>query len=185
MERHWYVLCTKNKQEKKVAAALTKKGIESYCAFTGTEVKNGSQKTRQLVPLFKSFVFVHISKTTIPALLKTAGVVNLAYWKSKPVVVSAEEIDAIKLMEENYQHIQLNKVPVSLDKKMYVQKESITDFGGTVVSIKHKGLIITLPTLGYQMVARVQREQLNEKVKKGVTAGLLPKILNPLSLFGF
>lgn len=185
MKRNWYVICTKYRREKKVATLLSKKGIENYCPLTNTERKSGSQKKKEINPLFSSYVFVYANENEIPFLKKIPYVTNMVYWKSKPIVVSSEEIDAIKLMEESYQDIQVHKTIVAPEKKMYVQKESITDFGGNILTIQHKGLIVTLPSLGYKISARVQRESSLIADRQAAFGERFPKILNPLYLFGF
>ena len=185
MERNWYVLCTKHRREKKVSALLSKKGIENYCPLTKKERRSGSQKSIEITPLFGSYVFVFAAENEIPFLRRIPYVANMVYWKSKPAVVSSEEIDAIKLMEENYHDIEVHKTIVAPEKKMYVQKENITDFGGNLLSIQHKGLIITLPSIGYKISARVQREGGLLAERKTTFSERIPKILNPLYLFGF
>lgn len=185
MERKWYVICTKFRREKKVAALLAKKGIEHYCPLTKRERKTGSQKRIEIGPLFSTYVFVCVQENEIPFLKRIPYVSNVVYWKSKPAVISSEEVDAIRLMEESYQDIQLHKTAVMPEKKMYVQKESITDFGGNVLTIQHKGLIVTLPSLGFKMTARVQREGSLLAERQAAYNSRFPRILNPLYLFGF
>jgi transcription antitermination factor NusG len=185
MERKWYIISTAAKQERRVAALLAKKGIENYCPCSTSVIKNGTREIVEVSPLFKGFVFVHICATQIPYIRRTANVINMVYWRSKPVVVSSEEIDGIRLMVDSYTGIKVQSVPVNPDRKMFVEKENTTEFGGTTVSIKHKGLSITLPSIGFRLSARVERRGglLPEK-KTGVTV-MLPRILNPLYLFGF
>ncbi|HMO60694.1 MAG TPA: UpxY family transcription antiterminator [Ferruginibacter sp.] len=185
MERKWHVICTTPGQERKVAAQLTKRGIENYCPFNRTVIKNGTRETSEVAPLFKGFVFVQISNAQIAYVRRLPYVINMVYWRSKPVVVSAEEIDGIKLMIESYTDIQLHQVQVNTDKKMFVEKETETDYGGTMLSLKHKGLSITLPSLGFKMSARVERKGDLLPEERNAAGSLIPRILNPLYLFGF
>ena len=107
MQRNWYVICTKKKKEKKVVSVLNKKGIENFCPFTIKEVKNVSRSNKEFGPLFTSYVFVNVEASELPKLSKLAYVINPLYWKSSPAIISADEINAIKMMTDNYSSIVL------------------------------------------------------------------------------
>ena len=174
MQRNWYIICTKAKQENKVLARLTKKGIECYCPFTDREVKTGTITTIKYLPVFSSYVFAFISTTEIQAIRKIPYVINLAHWQSEPVIMRKEEIEAIKLMEGNYINIKLQKSTVSMVEEVAIVEDSIVNYSDTFVTIKPRGLKIVLPTLGYTIMA--ERSIANKKVvlprKKFSFAGL-------------
>jgi hypothetical protein len=157
MERNWYVLCTKTKQEKKATAVLTKKGIESFCPYTYTEKKYGTKSITEQQPLFNSFVFAFIAETEIKLVKQLPCITSLAYWKSTPVTVSKQEIDAIRLMASNYINIKLEKCSVSIGKQISYVEETVTGIGKNFISIKPRGLKINLPSLGYTIVAERQK----------------------------
>lgn len=92
----WYVLYTKPRGEQKVAAGLTKLGIENYCP-TITEVKQWSDRKKKVTtPLFKSYVFVHLPNAQREKVFEVPGVVRYLFWLGKPAVVKEEEIQVIK-----------------------------------------------------------------------------------------
>ena len=70
MERNWYIICTKTKQEKKVLAGLKKRGIECFCPYAEMEMKNGVSTTMAWQPLFPTYVFVLITTIQIPSIKK-------------------------------------------------------------------------------------------------------------------
>ncbi len=186
MTRNWYVLCTQSKQEKKVAAMLTKKGIENFCPFTITETKNVSRKVREYGPLFKSYIFVNIEETEIRSVTKLPYVVNTLYWKSKPAVINADEINAIKMMVENYSVITLDRNAVNQQENVAVVERSITGYSNNVTSIRHQGITVRLPTLGYSLSTdREQMKAAPELARKESFTVSLAKKLNLLMFFGF
>lgn len=183
MELNWHVLCTKTNQEKRVLEALAKRGIECYCPFINTERKFGTRSVKARLPLFSSYVFVKISEMQIQAITKIPYTINLMYWKSKPVIVKKDEINAVKLIADNYLNIKLEKTDVKMDEKISFIEKNSTDYNKNMVSIKHQGLTVTLPSLGYNLVAERQREgtETTELVKKKFAfSNLLPIKLNPL-----
>jgi transcription antitermination factor NusG len=186
MQRNWYLICTKKQQEKRVTELLAKKGVENYCPFTIMESKiSGTKKITVSRPLFNGYVFVHITEDEIQSVKKTPYITNMVYWKSKPVVVSEQEISTVKMMTENYHSIKLEKTAVGTLENFYFSEQNITTQHNNVFSIKHKGHAAVLPSLGYKISA--QRERTEQKTLPKITApaNTLLKKLNPLFLFGF
>lgn len=187
MQRNWYVICTQPNQEKKVASLLTKKGIENFCPFTVTEVKNASRSTLQYGPLFKSFVFVNAAASDIRNIAKMPYVVTQLYWKSQPAIINPQEIDAIKMMIENYTVVRPEKYAVKAKDMVSMQEKTITGYSNHTTTIRHQGISVTLPTLGYALVS--EREKATNTAsavkKKDSFSTSLAKKLNPLALFGF
>lgn len=179
MQRNWYVICTKTKKEKKVVAVLNKKGIENFCPFTIKEVKNVSRTSRQYGPLFSSYVFVKIEASELNKLSKLPYVVNPLYWRSSPAVISADEINAIKMMEENYNSIALESTRVNTTEKVSIVERNITGISNNIVSIKHQGITVNLPTLGCSLTAdRVKEKQAPAIVKKRTTLQAIAQSIN-------
>ena len=186
MQRNWYLICTKKLQEKKVAESLTRKGIENYCPFTNMEKKiSASRRITAHQPLFSSYIFVFITGEDIPLVKKITDVINMVYWKSAPAIIDPEEINAIRMMTGNYMNIVLEKTAVGVPEKISILEENTSSNDNTVLTIKHKGLCVTLPSLGYRMTGH--RENIYSKEAPGeVAAGSsFLKKLNPLFLFGF
>ena len=186
MQRNWYLICTKKQKEKRVTELLTRKGIENYCPFTISENKiSGTKEIKVHQALFKSYVFVNITEEQIHFIKQTPYIINMVYWKSKPAVISKEEIGALKIMTETYQRIKVEKTAVSTFDKFHFAEQNITTQHNNVFSIKHRGHIAILPSLGYKLTA--QRERSPQKVaqQEVVPSNSLFKKLNPLFLFGF
>jgi len=185
MERNWLIISTKQKQEQKVAEFLTKKGIQNFCPIVKVERKQGSKSILEDQPLFTSFVFVSVNETEMQTVRTAPFFVNLVYWLTKPVIIKQEEINAIKMMAENYLNIRLEKTKVCINENISLIEENITDFKNNVMSIAHKGLTVTIPSLGYKIIGN--REKSNEIIIKKNTAfkTLLPKLMKPGFLFGF
>ena len=93
---NWYVVYTKPKWEKKVAEQLTQKGIECYCPLV-THVRQWTDRKKKLqVPLFNSYVFVHLDEADRNLVFQSTGVVRYLFWLGKPAVVLDQEINTIK-----------------------------------------------------------------------------------------
>lgn len=170
MERNWYVICTRQRKEKKVASALSKKGYENFCPFTIKETKNVSRSRKEYGPLFTSFVFVHASKTELGKIQKIGYVINPLYWGSTPAVINSDEINAIRMMTDNYHSVALEKVAVNTTGKVSIVEKNITGISNNVVTVKHQGISVKLPTLGYALMAERAKEKTTQQAVKKQTA---------------
>lgn len=113
MTAQWYAVCTRPQQELKVAAALTKKGIENFCPLTRRMlVSNGFRKKINWNPVFPSFVFVHITESAFDAVLRTSDVVSFMYWMGKPAVVADTDIRTIEQFTSRYPNVTVQKTAI-------------------------------------------------------------------------
>ena len=96
MNKKWYVLYIKARNEKKTALMLEKFGIEVYCP-TIKEVRQWSDRKKTVeVPLFNSYIFVHLAPNERELVYEAPGVVRYLFWLNRPAIVKAKEIDTLK-----------------------------------------------------------------------------------------
>lgn len=92
----WYVLYTNPKAEKKVAEQLSKIGITNYCPLVSKMRQWSDRKKKIEVPLFSSYVFVHMDESKRNDVFQVKGVARYLFWLGKPAIVRDEEIEIIK-----------------------------------------------------------------------------------------
>lgn len=153
----WYAVYTKPRWEKKVAGLLTRKGIENYCPLN--KVVKQWHDRRKLVeePLFTSYVFVRILPADVAEVKKTDGVLNFVYWLGKPAVVRDEEITIIQDFLDTYRDIRLEKVRVNPADTVQIIRGPLINRTGTVLEVYQKKVKVILPSLGYSMVAELEK----------------------------
>ena len=83
METKWYAVYTRPRFEKQVVKALLDQGIEGYLPLIKTMRQWSDRKKMVEVPLFSSYVFVHINRSAYDQVLQTQGVVKyISFWQS-------------------------------------------------------------------------------------------------------
>lgn len=92
----WYAVYTRSRNEKKVAALLERSGIEHYLPLLKTLKQWTDRKKLVTEPLFRSYIFVHITEKEHLPVLQTPGVVGFVSFERKKVVVPVAQILAIK-----------------------------------------------------------------------------------------
>lgn len=169
MDKFWYALYTRPRWEKKVSELLTKKKIVSYCPLNKVIKQWADRKKTILEPLFPSYVFVQLNATEMIRAKETDGVINFVYWLSKPAVIKDVEIDAIKNFLNEYDNVYLEKNAVNVNDTVRIIRGPLRDYEGNVVSIKNNNkIVISLPSLGYMMVAEVQKSNVTVLTKKNI-----------------
>lgn len=154
MEKFWYVIYTKSNCEKKVANLLTKHNFDHYCPMNKTVRQWSDRKKMLQVPLFKSYVFVHISEDALFKVKQVStDIINFVYWLGKPAVVRNEEIEQIKLFLDRHMDVKLEKKPIHINDTVKVLSGAFVNMEGHVKSVEHNKVKLILPSLGYIMIA--------------------------------
>ena len=155
--KNWYVVYTKPRWEKKVARQLEQKGIEHYCPLTRVQRQWSDRKKIVLEPLFSAYVFVRLEETEQTPVKQTDGVMNFVYWLKKPAIIRDEEIDTIKRFLNEYQIVKLEKSTVNVNDQIRVISGPLMERQGNVLEIRNKTVKVSLPTLGYNIVAEIEK----------------------------
>ena len=92
----WYVLYTKPRNEKKVAEALEKIGINTYCPLVKVVKQWSDRKKKVLLPLISSYVFVKLEEKNRELVFQVPGVVRYLFWLGKPAIIREEEIETLQ-----------------------------------------------------------------------------------------
>ncbi len=103
----WYAIYTRPRHEKKVFDQLTEKKIESFLPLI-TRVRQWKDRKKKVdMPLFNSYLFVHIDYKNRFSVLQTKGVVKIVNFNGVPAVVPDWQIESLRKMLEHPEKIQL------------------------------------------------------------------------------
>ena len=109
----WFVLYTKPHHEIKVARALEKIGIKSYCPVINKLKQFSDRKKKVTMPLLSSYVLVKIANNDRNKVFGVPGIIRYVYWLGKPAVVRDQEIELM----QNYLSGIYNEILISNIKK--------------------------------------------------------------------
>jgi hypothetical protein len=152
MDMKWYIVYTKPGSEKKVSEILTRKKIENYSPLISVTGNWRENRKVQETSLFKGFVFVQTAEEQHEELKKINNVLNLVYWKGKPVLIKNLEIKVIKLFLNEYADVTLEKTVIKPGHaNTYGNDQEMP-----LITIKNKKAIVNLPSIGYIMTAEVE-----------------------------
>jgi transcription antitermination factor NusG len=164
-EKKWFAIYTKPRWEKKVNNRLLEKGIESWCPVQKKESQWSDRKKIIEDPLFKSYVFVHITDDERVAVLTTNGALQFVQHLKKPAVIRDEEIELIRsyLLEKNVTLSIENLRHFNENNKVVVRKGVFMDIEGTVIKGGSKKVYVRLESLDQVLVVEFPAEHLSLK----------------------
>jgi transcription antitermination factor NusG len=158
--RKWLAVYTRPRWEKKVSHLLSEKGVERYCPLNKIRRKWSDRIKVVEEPLFKSYVFVKVNDEDRTAVRMTPGVINFVYWEGKPAVIKEKEIKAIKLFLDEYENVEVRPLDVKVNQRVRITTGPLMDQEGQVVEVQYKKAKIAIDSLGYMLVASVDKTKL-------------------------
>jgi transcription antitermination factor NusG len=146
---------------KKVNSILQEKGFESYCPLNKVRRKWSDRIKVVEEPLFKSYVFVKISDKERSAVRLINGTLNFVYWDGKPAVIKEREIVTIKRFLDEYENVEARPMEIKLNQRVRITNGTLMDQEGKVIDIRHKKVKVEIDSLGYILVAYIERSKLS------------------------
>lgn len=160
----WYVVYTKPRWEKKVAESLEKKGIEQYCPLNKVQKQWHDRKKIVGEPLFTSYVFIRTSNDQHSRIKTISGIVNFVHWLGKPAIVKDEEIDAIRSFLLEHKNVNIEKTNVNIDDVVKITQGPLIHREGRIVQVNNNSVKIELPSIGYALIAQVNKLHIDKNV---------------------
>ena len=90
----------------------------------------------------------------------TDGVINFVYWDGKPAVIKEKEIESIRKFLDEYEDVQLIKLEIRDDQKVRITSGAFMDLEGKVIEVKNKSARVLVESLGYLLVADIDKSKL-------------------------
>lgn len=160
MAKKWLAVYTRPRWEKKVNLLLQEKGTESYCPLNKVRRKWSDRVKLIEEPLFKSYVFVKVSEGERTAVRMTPGVINFVYWEGKPAVIKEKEIATIRKFLDEYEDVEVKPMELKVDQRVIITSGPLMEQEGKVLDVRHKTAKVAIDSLGYILVAYIERSKL-------------------------
>ena len=167
-EQQWHVIYSKPRNEKKVNVALVEAGFEVYCPLNKTRRKWSDRYKVVEEPLFRSYVFIKINGNQLYDILKFDGVVRFLYWNRKPAIVREEEIELIKRFLGEHESVRLESTEFQVDQAVTFTTSNLVGQQGKVLEVRNKEVKVLIESMGYYLVATVDKDKLEPSRAKSI-----------------
>lgn len=145
---------------------LIDKGLECYCPLNKIRRKWSDRVKIVEEPLFKSYVFVKVDDDDRATVRMTNGAVNFVYWDGKPAVIKEKEITAIKRFLDEYENVEARPMELKVNQRVRVTNGTLMDQEGKVLDVRHKTARVAIDSLGYILIAYIDRTKLTSAQPK-------------------
>lgn len=108
-------------------------------------------------PLFKSYVFVKVKDEDRTIVRMTPGVINFVYWDGKPALIKEKEINAIKQFLNEFENVEVKPLNLEMNQRVKITTGPLMDQEGQVVGFNRKTVKVAIDSLGYVLVAHIDR----------------------------
>jgi transcription antitermination factor NusG len=164
--RKWFAIYTRPRWEKKANLLLVEKGVESYCPLNKVKRKWSDRMKVVEEPLFKSYVFVKIAEIDRSMVRMTSGVINFVYWNGKPAVIKEKEIQNIKRFLDEFENVEVHPLELKTNQRVKIASGPLMDQEGKVLDVRNKKVKVAIDSLGYVLIAYVERSKLTSVTAK-------------------
>jgi transcription antitermination factor NusG len=111
-------------------------------------------------PLFKSYVFVKVKDEDRTEVRMTPGVINFVYWEGQPAVIKEKEINAIRRFLNEYENVEVQPMDLRVHQRVKITMGPLMDHEGEVIGLQRKAVKVAIDSLGYVLVAYIDRTKL-------------------------
>lgn len=138
MQKNWFAIYTKSRNEKRVAELLSQQGIENYLPLMKKMRIWSDRKKLVEIPLFSSYIFVNIDEKEYYECLKVPGVVKFVSFERKRVSVPSYQIEAIRKYVETGEELIPNEGDFTIGKRVRVTRGGMKGLEGRLTEVLGK-----------------------------------------------
>ena len=161
----WRAVYTKPRNEKKVAERLEQQGIEVYCPVQTTLKQWSDRKKKVSVPVFPSYVFLHVNAKESDTVLQDPSVLNYVYWLGKPAIIREDEIESIRSFLTENMDRPLEIVNYREGENVEIFTGPFKGHKGTIDKIKTGKLSLLIESLGMLIRVEVNSDRVKAEAK--------------------
>lgn len=156
----WYAVYTKPRSEKKVAERLIVNEIETYCPTYVTIRQWTDRRKKVILPVFVSYVFVHVNREDYSTVLKDPGVLNYVYHVGKPAIVPNVDMERLQRflgdLQPDEQPIVSN---LRVGDRVRIQEGPLTGKEGSLKDRTRRKAFLVLESLGLIVEIEIDKLQ--------------------------
>jgi len=156
--KKWYAIYTKSRNEKKLATNLAARGIEVYLPLLKTLKQWSDRKKWVEIPLFRSYLFVHIFETDYLEVLQTDGVVRFVTFRKEKIPIPESQILAVKSYLEEDNPILMENLVYLPGDRVEISRGPLRGLLGVLVEVKGKQrVMVEIESIGQRLILNLPK----------------------------
>ncbi|MEN8224113.1 MAG: UpxY family transcription antiterminator [Bacteroidota bacterium] len=160
-EKIWYALYTRSRSEKQVSDLLDRAGFEVYLPLQKTLKQWSDRKKWVEEPLFRSYIFVHITPPEYYGVLNTPGAVRYVTFEGKAVPIPPQQIEAIRQFVDTGQELPDVELDLEPGSRIDIIAGPMKGISGELMEIMGKKKVrIEIDGLGQSVLLELPASQI-------------------------
>ncbi|MRX45702.1 UpxY family transcription antiterminator [Pedobacter puniceum] len=152
----WYPVYTHPRSEKKTADSLIKRGIQVYLPLQKTLKQWSDRKKWVEEPLFKSYLFVHISNKEYDQVIQTYGVVRFIYFSRQIASIPDKQIQMLQNYLSGQADPEITFEQLEKGQKVKIISGKLKGYEAELISWKQQQrVILRLDALGQSLILKI------------------------------
>lgn len=160
LKLNWYVVYTRPRWEKKVAAKLDNLGIPHYCPLNKVKKQWSDRKKIVFEPLFKGYVFVQVSEAEKWSIKTVDGIVNFVYWLGKPAIVREEDIITIRKFLQEFEDVEVTDTKLAINHPVIIKQGVFMNYKGIIIELNGSKAKVKINSIGLELSAVFDKKNL-------------------------
>ena len=153
--KKWFVICTRPRQELKVADRLTSIGIKNFCPTVNILKQYSDRKKKIKRPLLSTYIMVLLENCDRVKVFSIPGVVRYLFFLGKPVVVSQNEINQINhYIDGVFEEMKSNTFSIGSNFK--IPHGPFSGLSGNVIESNKSRVKLLIKSLGINIILKKQ-----------------------------
>ncbi|PST83820.1 antitermination protein NusG [Pedobacter yulinensis] len=154
--KSWYVVYTWPRWEKKVTRTLELQGITTYCPLRTVKSQWADRVKDVDLPLFASYVFIHINMRDELKVRSAVGVINFVYFMGKPAKVADHVIEDVKAYLRKFPQAEVVSYQAfGAGDRVRIKSGLMNDKEGEVIRVEGKQVLVVIDSLSCALVSRL------------------------------
>lgn len=159
-ETRWFAMYTRSRNEKKVYLELQNAGIEAYLPLVKRLRIWSDRKKMVEEPLFRSYIFVHITEADYFTALNVPGAVRFITFGGKAVPIPENQIIAIRNYLDDFEEVPDDGALLEAGQLVKIKSGPMEGLIGKLIRYRNRHrLIIQIDAIGQSISLSVPRSK--------------------------
>ena len=163
LQKTWFAIYTRSRNEKKVYKQLVNTGIDVYLPLIKTLKQWSDRKKWVEEPFIRSYIFVFIDEADLQQALNTPGIVTVIRFGGKPAKIQENQIDLIKSVLSSNEEYELSTESFETGELVEVESGSLKGlFGEMVHHLNKYKVLVRISSINQNVLIRINPSQLKK-----------------------
>lgn len=146
----WRVFYTRSRAEKRVEEDLARRAFEVFLPKCAEIRQWKDRRKRVILPLFPGYIFAHVNERERLDVLRVDGVVRTVTMDGRPCALTQEEIDQLKILQQDPYRVEAVPMSAMPDKGAHVtiNRGAFSGLSGEVRERRGQThIVVTIPAI--------------------------------------